>query len=201
MSSIDQVLEMELQQQYEIALANLKQRYLDTRNKKDIEKEREDIKEKYERLTSEANDTKLDEKIAAELQREGFEKKFLNNLEFGYNPEFGYYGREHVETNMKRLTDELNNKYHVMICRLKHDYEQSLRGIDEGIDPARNIEYEGQKKIIENDEEIRVCIRNTLFCIKKDREYEAQARKEAETNPRSRNTFPGDWACGHRYGP
>jgi len=195
MSLIDQVHEMKLQQKYEIALAKLKQRYLDTRKQKHIEKEREDIKEKYERLTSEANNTKLDENIAAELQREGFEKKFLNN------PEFGYYGREHVETNMKRLTDELNNKYHVMICRLKHDYEQSLRGIDEGIDPARNIEYEGQKKLIENDEEIRVCIRNRLFCIEKDREYEAQARKEAETNPRSRNTFPGDWSCGHRYGP
>jgi len=195
MSSIDQVVEMKLRQQYENALADLKQAYMDTRENTDIKKEREDIKKERERLTSEANDTKLDENVAAELQREGFEKKFLNN------PEFGYYGREHVETNMKRLTDELNDKYHVMICRLKHDYEQSLRGIDEGIDPARNIEYEGQKKLIENDEEIRVCIRNRLFCIEKDQEYEAQARKEAETNPRSRNTFPGDWSCGHRYGP
>jgi len=57
------------------------------------------------------------------------------------------------------------------------------------------------KKKIEEDEEIRVCINNKLFCIQKDLEYEEQARKEAETNQRSRNTFPGDWACGHRYGP
>ena len=90
--------------------------------------------------------------------------------------------------NHKRVTQELT-----------HEYKQSLRGIDEGIDPARNIEYEGKKKIEQYEKE-RLDYKYMLIRMKREREYEAQAMKEAETNQRSRNTFPGDFACGHRYG-
>ena len=194
MSSTDEVFEQEMLQKYNLALANLKQAYMDTRKNPDSEKERRDIEKTYILSKIEADKTNLKEQIEAESKREGFEKRFLNN------PEFGYYGSEHVETNMKRLTDTLEMNHKWVTQELTHEYKQSLRGIDEGIDPARNIEYEGKKKI-EEDEEIRVCINNKLFCIQKDLEYEEQARKEAETNQCSRNNFPGDWACGHRYGP
>ena len=194
MSSTDQVLEMELEKQYKIALADLKQAYMDTRINPDIKKELEDIEEKYERLKIKANGTNLDEKIAAELQRKGFEDRFLNN------PEFRYYGRELVESNMKKLTDAVNNNHLGNIWQLTHDYEQSLRCIDEGMDPARYIEYEYKKHEIELDERRRREDKYMLIRIKREREYKAQAMKEAETFQRSRNTFPGDFASGHRYG-
>ena len=194
MSSTDQVLEMELEKQYKIALADLKQAYMDTRINPDIKKELEDIEEKYERLKIKANGTNLDEKIAAELQRKGFEDRFLNN------PEFRYYGRELVKSNMKKLTDEVNNNHLGMIWQLTHDYEQSLRCIDEGMDPVRFIEYEDKKHKIKYEEKGRLEHKYMLIRIKREREYKAQAMKEAETFQRSRNTFPGDFASGHRYG-
>jgi len=195
MSSIDQVLEMELQQQYEIALADLKQAYMDTRKNPDIEKEREDIEKKCERLKIEANNTNLDEKIAAELQRKGFEDMFLNK------EEFRHIGSELVKSNMKKLTDAVENHRQAMIWQLTHDYEQSLRGIDEGMDPARFIEYEDKKHKIKYEEKGRLEHQCMLIGIKREQEYKAQAMKEAETFQRSRNNFPGDFASGHRYGP
>jgi len=195
MSSIDQVPEMELQQQYENALAELKQAYMDTRENPDIKKERKDIKKERKRLKIKANNTNLDEKIAAELQRKGFEDRFLNK------DEFRHIGSVLVESNMKKLTDAVENHRKAMIWQLTHDYEQSLRAIDEGMDPARFIEYEEKKHKIKYEEKGRLEYKCMLIGIKREQEYKAQAVKEAETFQRSRNTFPGDFASGHRYGP
>jgi len=194
MSSTDEVLEQEMVQKYNLALANLKLAYMDTRKNPDIEKERQDIENKYIRLRIEFDDTKLKKQIEAESKRQGFEDKFLNN------PEFRYYGRDLVESNMKKLTDAVKNNHVGNIWQLTQDYEQSLRGIDEGMDPARFIEYEDKKKIIKYEEKGRLEHKYMLIRIKRELEYEAQARKEAETFQRSRNTFPGDFASGHRYG-
>jgi len=194
MSSTDEVLEQEMVQKHNLALDNLKLAYMDTRKNPDIEKERQDIENKYIRLRIEFDDTKLKKQIEAESKRQGFEDKFLNN------PEFRYYGRDLVESNMKKLTDAVKNNHVGNIWQLTQDYEQSLRGIDEGMDPARFIEYEDQKKILKYEEKGRLEHKYMLIRIKRELEYEAQARKEAETFQRSRNTFPGDFASGHRYG-
>jgi len=194
MSSTDEVLEQEMVQKHNLALDNLKLAYMDTRKNPDIEKERQDIENKYIRLRIEFDDTKLKKQIEAESKRQGFEDKFLNN------PEFRYYGRDLVESNMKKLTDAVKNNHVGNIWQLTQDYEQSLRGIDEGMDPARFIEYEDKKKIIKYEEKGRLEHKYMLIRIKRELEYEAQARKEAETFQRSRNTFPGDFASGHRYG-
>ena len=101
---------------------------------------------------------------------------------------------------MKKLTDAVNNNHLGNIWQLTHDYEQSLRCIDEGMDPVRFIEYEDKKHKIKYEEKGRLEHKYMLIRIKRELEYEAQARKEAETFQRSRNTFPGDFASGHRYG-
>jgi len=187
--------EIELVQKYERALADLKKDYIDRRINPDIKQERANIHSEYMRLIMENDNIKQNEKINAESKRKGFEDKFLNN------PEFGYYGREHVDTNMKKLTHLIETKHLNARKELTRIYQQSLRGIDEGIDPYRNIEYEGKKKEIEWNEEIRNCIKTRLLMVKREHEWKAQAKQAAETNRRSRNTFPGDWASGHSYGP
>jgi len=186
--------ETKLVEKFERALLDLKKDYMDRRINPDLKQERDNINSEYMRGIMESDNINQHEKINAESKRKGFEDRFLNN------PEFRRYGRELVESNMKNLTDAVDNHHLAMIWQLTHDKEQSLRAIDQGIDPTRNIEYEDKKHEIELNEKGRLENKWMLIRIKREREYKAQAEKEAETFQRSRNTFPWDSASGHRYG-
>lgn len=193
MFSVEEVEQQQLMlRKHALELVILKQKYRDSRVDADIQQQRKDTELKYAFSMREAGESFHRRMEGAESRRTEVQDTFRQDLRFRYMQ------NEMVSQKMKSLFDDIERDYAQSSLILNNKHAQSLRRMEEGIDPDRYVQYEREKHKLEWDEKARVETLNTERLAEKDRECETEAT--AARRHHSQSTHYCEWACSHKSG-